>query len=176
MSVEKGRARATWFLWGAVVAGIALVLWYFGQPAVGTFEGERAPNFTVTELSSGDAVDLASLQGKPVFINFWATWCLPCLEEMPEIQALYEEHAGAFHVVAISDEPRQTVVRYLEDFDYTFPIYLDHKGEVGRSYLVRAMPTSIFIDRRGVIRSRHIGQLSGAEMENYLLEILDERV
>lgn len=175
MSVESKRPRKTWWLWPVIAVGAAIAVWYFGQPAIGTFEGDRAPDFTVEDLS-GETLNLSSLRGKPVFVNFWATWCLPCLEEMPEIQALYEKNPGAFHVVAISDEPRNTVVRYLEDFDYTFPIYLDRRGEVGRSYLVRAMPTSIFIDEQGIIRARHIGQLSGPEMEEYLQTILDERV
>lgn len=153
-----------------VAAGIAVVVWLYGQPPAGPFAGERAPDFTVTALD-GESVTLQSLRGKPVFVNFWATWCLPCLEEMPEIEELYREYPGRFHVVAVTDEPRTTVTRYLQSFDYTFPIYLDNRGEMGRSYLVRAMPTSLFIDERGVIRARHVGQINRAQMEHYLRQL-----
>lgn len=168
---QTKRSRPAWWLWVAAVAVIAGVLWYYGQPATGPFAGERAPNFEVTTLDQ-DRIAFESLLDKPVLINFWATWCLPCLEEMPAIQALYEKYPGAFHVMAISDEPLDTVTRYLEDFDYTFPIYLDPRGEVGRTYLVQAMPTSLFIDQRGIIRTRHIGQMTAEQMEQYLQPLL----
>lgn len=171
-SLKKERRRRTLLVWAGGIIVVALVLWRFGQPPVGPYEGERAPQATLTLLDSGERIELSSLRGKPVFINFWATWCLPCREEMPAIQALYDEHPGAFHVVAVSDEPAETVRAYVEEFGFTFPIYLDPRGEMGRAYHVLAMPTSLFLDEAGVIRARHIGQMTREQMEQYLRQLV----
>lgn len=171
METKPARKLPTWVFWTVGIAAIGLVLWQYGQPAIGPFQGERAPDFSVVDLD-GQTFHLEAFQGTPVLVNFWATWCLPCLEEMPEIQQVWEEFGDAFHVMAISDEPQHVVENYLADFSYTFPIYLDPGREVGQAYLVHAMPTSLFIDERGIIQARHIGQLSRQQLRDYLGQII----
>jgi len=151
----------------AVCLAIALVFWRYGNPPIGPFEGERAVDFSLETLS-GDRVAYADLAGQPVFINFWATWCVPCLEEMPIIQQVYTEHPGAFAVVAVSDEPVEKIREYVEKYGYTFPIYVDRGGAMNRAYQITFLPTSVFIDSEGVVRGRHVGQMGRSDIRSYL--------
>lgn len=155
---------------GAVCAAVVVVFWLFGSPPVGPYEGERALDFTLETLD-GKQVALKDFAGQPVFVNFWATWCLPCLEEMPIIQEMYEEHPGAFAVIAVSDEPLDTIRAYVEKYGYTFPVYVDRGGEMGQNYQVLFMPTSVFIDAKRVIQARHLGPLNRSQFTSYLERI-----
>jgi len=168
--VSRVEVRRRWYLIGAVCAAVVLVFWLFGSPPVGPYEGERALDFTLETLA-GDRVGYKDLAGRPIFVNFWATWCLPCLEEMPIIQELYEEYPGAFTIVAVSDEPVDTIREYVQKHGYTFPIYVDRSGTMGQEYQVLFMPTSVFIDAGGVIQKRHLGQLNRSDMLSYLEQI-----
>lgn len=156
-----------------VVAVVAVVLWLGQSPDEGPFEGNRAPAFELMDRR-GEPVASTAFAGKPLFINFWATWCEPCRYEMPEIQALYEEWDGAFEVLAVSDEPLPTVERYFNEFGYTFPYYIDADRSMNQAYLIRALPTSLFVDSRGIIRAVHLGQLTREQMEIYLARIVPE--
>jgi len=156
-----------------VAAVAAVILWFGHRPEEGPFEGNRAPQFSVMDLS-GELVASSQFSGKPLFINFWATWCEPCRYEMPEIQALYDEAGGAFEVIAVSDEPLPTVRRYLDAFGYTFPVFLDVDRSMNQDFLIRALPTSVFVDSKGIIRAVHLGQLTREQMEQYLARIVPE--
>lgn len=169
---DASRARYAFPL--LVIAAVAAVLFWFGKsPEEGPFEGNRAPAFALMDLA-GELVESTAFAGQPLFINFWATWCEPCRYEMPEIQALYDEAGGAFEVIAVSDEPLPTVQRYLDQFGYTFPVMLDVDRSMYEDYAVFALPTSVFIDARGVIRAVHLGQLTREQMETYLARIVPE--
>jgi len=105
----------------------------------------------VLSTPDGDDVALEDYRGKVVFLNFWATWCPPCREEMPSMQALYEELAEeGLAIVAVNVlEPEELVSDFIDENGFTFPVLLDHDGRVQLRYSVRAYPTTYIIDRGG---------------------------
>lgn len=135
--------------------------------------GSPAPDIVMT-YENGRVARLSDLRGKPVLINFWATWCGPCRFEMPEIVKAYEKHRGeGLVILAVNvEEGPQEVEEFAKAFKMTFPITLDTKGQVIDAYGVRAMPTSILVDREGIIRARWQGSITGDQLEERLRLIL----
>ncbi len=121
--------------------------------------GNLAPNFLIKNLQGGETT-LSEFKGKVVMINFWATWCGPCKAEMPSMEALYQNYARKdFEILAVSidmveDAP---VAAFIEDLSLSFPVLLDNDLEVNSLYQVRVVPTSILVDRKGVISYRLLG-------------------
>jgi peroxiredoxin len=138
-------------------------------------KGFLAPDFALTTLD-GAIVRLSDLRGKPVLINFWASWCGPCRSEMPHIQAAYEAHTGEGLVVLGVDqmESSRAVAQFVEEFDLTFPIPIDTDGAVSAIYQARGLPTSFFVDVDGIIRAMFIGPMSSGFIESTLEEILPQ--
>lgn len=159
-------------LLGVVLLAVVAVsgLHFFGPPQVAK-AAAAAPPFTVTDLQ-GNAVSLSSLQGKPVFINFWATWCPPCVGEMPDIQRMYSQYGEQVHfvIINIDGEPSE-VQAFMAQNGYTFPAMLDTNGAAG-AYSVQAIPASYLIDASGNLLSSHIGSLSGSQMESFITAAL----
>lgn len=132
---------------------------------------EPAGDFDLETLS-GAHIHLADLRGQPVLINFWATWCGPCREEMPLIEGYYRRNNSSLRVLAINfDEPVEDVQAFIAENGFTFDVLLDPDTRVADLYRVRGLPTTIFIDPEGVIRYRHIGPLSEKQLVSYLQEI-----
>jgi len=117
-------------------------------------------DFTLESLAGGK-VSLASYKGKVVLLSFWATWCGPCKQEMPEMEALYQKlKPRGFEVVAVDMmEDKAVVADFVKKSGYTFPVLLDHTGEVGggQMYNARAIPTNYIVDKSGRIVGRKIG-------------------
>ncbi len=133
--------------------------------------GAHAPDFELQNLS-GEAIALSELRGKPVLINFWATWCGPCRLEMPDLQKIYELNEGDFLVLAVNaDEEKRIVERFAKDIGITFDVLLDPGGNVQSLYQLRGYPTSYLLDAEGIIRVQHIGILHEAQLEDYLVEV-----
>lgn len=110
-----------------------------------------APDFDVPALNAGRIV-LRELRGRPVFLNFWATWCVPCKTEMPAMERLYRRYKDrGFTIVAVSidTEPPPKIAAFAKGLGLTFPIGLDPKLEVANRYTVRALPSSFLIDKNG---------------------------
>jgi peroxiredoxin len=137
--------------------------------------GQPAPDFTLGTLGGGEA-GLSDFRGQPMLINFWATWCGPCRVEMPEIVRAYEAHSGAgFTVLAVNLTDQDTledVQAFVEEFDMTFPVLLDTRGEVPRLYGLLGLPMSIFVDREGRIARIYIGLMSGEQIDEFVGQIL----
>ncbi|MEL7537404.1 MAG: TlpA disulfide reductase family protein [Pseudomonadota bacterium] len=130
-----------------------------------------APNFTL-ESFSGETLSLDSFRGDVVMINFWATWCGPCREEMPILDELYSRYQRAgFQLlgVNIDDEP-QRAKDMIAELGVSFPVLFDSSKEVSELYAVQAMPVSVMVDRDGVIRYVHHGYKPGYE-DKYLDQI-----
>jgi peroxiredoxin len=123
--------------------------------------GSPAPDFSL-EDTAGRTVTLGDYRGKVVLINFWATWCLPCRAEMPELESIYRARRGdGFEVVAIDlQESDAEVQPFMEELGLTFPALLDRDGFVSRAYRARALPSSFLVDRQGTIRYVKIGPLT----------------
>jgi peroxiredoxin len=166
----------------AIVAGLAVVVlaplaWYAGTrplgnaaggvvslggaaQGVGPQAGKAAPDFKLQD-PGGKTVELKQYRGRPVLLNFWATWCAPCKEEMPELEQLYRQYENqGLVVLGVSVDDSSSVKQVpglLKEGNpsvgsYTFPIALDEKQEVTRQYKLFGVPSSFFVDRDGVIR------------------------
>lgn len=139
-------------------------------------KGFPAPDFTWTD-AQGKEVKLSDLKGKPVFINFWATWCPPCRAEMPDIQKFYEKTNKEVTVLAVnltySEKSEQDIAQFISEGGYTFPILLDQKGLLAQKYLIRAIPTSFFIDDQGVIRNKYTGALNIEKINSIIADITE---
>ena len=125
-----------------------------------------APNFTL-ESRDGGSVSLAELEGQVVMINFWATWCVPCRQEMPHLQALYERYNGlGFELLAVNVEDNPAGARkWLEETPVTFPVLFDARNDVSKLYKVVAMPSTVLVGRDGTMRYIHHGYKPGYEGE-----------
>lgn len=117
-----------------------------------------APDFTLEDLS-GKRVTLKSLKGKVVFLNFWATWCIPCRQEMPAMEKLHREFKGqGLEVVAVNiKESRKEAQKFFAELGLTFTGLLDSYGEVSQEYGAWSIPISYFIDRKGEFIGKAIG-------------------
>ena len=135
--------------------------------------GSPAPDFTL-ETPDGSTVRLSELKGKPVFINFCATWCGPCREEMPAMQELFDQYRdrGLVILAVEMEEDARVVRRWIEQGGYTFTFVLDKEGEQVKRYNVTAAPTSYFVGRDGVIRDLKLGALSRAEMQSKVEKLM----
>ncbi|RLL45420.1 TlpA family protein disulfide reductase [Oceanobacillus piezotolerans] len=131
--------------------------------------GETAPNIEL-ETVDGETFSLTDLRGKKVILNFWATWCPPCREEMPEMQKFYDEHKDEVEVVAVNlsdtENNLQDVPDYISQYGYTYPIPMDKEGTVASAYSVITVPTTYFIGTDGVVQqARKLGPMDYEFME-----------
>ena len=135
--------------------------------------GSPAPDFTLQTVD-GTPLRLSDLKGKPVFMNFWATWCVPCREEMPAMQELYEQYRdrGLVILAVNMEEDQARVQRWIDQGGFTYTFVLDSEGQQLKRYNVNAAPTSYFIGRDGVIRDLKLGAISRAEMQTKVEKLL----
>lgn len=129
---------------------------------VGTEVGDAAPDFLL-RLAGGGSLRLSDLRGTPLLVNFWATWCTPCREEMPRIVRAYND--GGFVVVAVNLQENEGIIRdFADDFGMVFPVPIDRTGEVGETWRIggpiEGIPSSYFIDGAGIVRARVFGPMS----------------
>jgi peroxiredoxin len=131
----------------------------------------NSPEFSLYSLE-GDHIKLSDDAGIPVIINFWATWCGPCVIEMPLLQERYDHFKPNLAVLAVNaGESKESVRKFITENNLTFPVLIDPTRSVQKLYQVRAYPTTYFIDGDGTIQAVHIGVLSQDELDKYLSEI-----
>ena len=131
--------------------------------------GEKAPDFTLQTLE-GETVKLSDYRGKKVFLNYWATWCPPCREEMPEMQRFHEAYEDEVVILAVngtgSEKSREDVKKFVAENDFTFPILMDKELEINQIYQILSIPTTYFIGTDGVIQEpRIVGPMTFEVME-----------
>lgn len=134
--------------------------------------GQPAPNFTLNDLD-GNEVSLADFRGRPVIVNFWATWCGPCRIEMPELQEAFEarqEEGLAILAVNMEESPEMVSRFFYDDLRLTFTPLLDKEGQVADLYGVFNLPTTYFVNPEGTIAAVHRGPLTGGQIDGYLQE------
>jgi cytochrome c biogenesis protein CcmG, thiol:disulfide interchange protein DsbE len=151
-----------WAVTGIVVGGLALgaaaLTWV--APDTGVEINRPAPNFRAIDLATRDSVSLEDYRGSVTLVNIWATWCVPCREEMPSMQRLYDSvGTRGFRIAAISiDEGSpEDVTAFARELDLSFDILHDRSGAVERLYQTTGVPESFLLDRRGVLVKRVIG-------------------
>jgi thiol-disulfide isomerase/thioredoxin len=156
-----------------LTAGLVITGCTTGSEPIATV-GEAAPNFELQNLD-GQSISLSSLKGSPVLINFWATWCGPCVSEMPYIQEINKEWSDKGLIVLainLGDNASQAE-QFLQDHNLSLPVLLDTNKVVAPKYGIRAIPTTFFIDKNGIVRVKIIGAFpSKAAIESRLGEIM----
>ena len=122
--------------------------------------GVRPSDFSLP-LLDGTTFTLSQLQGRGVFLNFWATWCPPCRAEMPSMEALYQRLKDrGLEIIAVNlGESRNTVSNFMTQYNLSFPAALDLRSSTGSLYGVQAVPTTYIIDRRGLVVARLVGSI-----------------
>ncbi len=121
--------------------------------------GGAAPDFKVNPFATkGETVNLSDFKGKVVLLDFWATWCGPCREVMPEVQALHEKYQErGLEVMAITQESRDQVIPFARARNTTYPLYLDTFGYANKAFRVTAIPTAVVVGRNGAILETIVG-------------------
>jgi len=139
--------------------------------AASSLEGQVAPDF-VLRSATGENLRLSEYRGDVVLINFWATWCGPCRQEMPLLDDLYGRYQRVgFNLLGVNiDEDSRRAMQMVQELGVKFPVLFDENKEVSKLYEVAAMPVTILVDREGIVRHVHHGYKPGYE-EMYLTEI-----
>lgn len=138
--------------------------------------GKPAPDFMLSTLD-GAKVSLSQFRGQPVLINFWASWCFPCREEMPELVRTYEGlKAEGFTIIGVNltySDSLPDIQAFVNEFNITFPVLLDLDGTVAQGlYQMPGLPTSVFVNRDGKIARNQVGVMNGEQIARYVAEIL----
>ncbi|HSG96808.1 MAG TPA: TlpA disulfide reductase family protein [Woeseiaceae bacterium] len=151
----------------------ALVLSIFAVSSLASsgLEGQAAPDFAL-KSSTGDNLRLSEYRGDVVMVNFWATWCGPCRQEMPLLDQLYSRYQRVgFSLLGVNiDDDSRRAMQMVEELGVNFPVLFDARKEVSKLYEVEAMPVTVIIDRQGTVRYVHHGYKPGYE-DKYLDQI-----
>lgn len=162
----------------AVLFGLLLLL-LVGAPAVALEVGDRAPDFAAPNLNGKGTVELSKYRGKVVYLDFWASWCAPCLKAIPEIEKIRAEMpADSFQVVAVNvDQKKKKALRFLDKHPVGYPSASDPKGRLPGQYGVETMPTSYLIDANGVVRYVHPGfqRGDGSKLRHEIRALLEKK-
>jgi peroxiredoxin len=152
---------------------IALVFSVFAASSLASsgMEGQKAPDFAL-KSSTGENLRLSEYRGDVVMINFWATWCGPCRQEMPLLDELYNRYQRVgFNLLGVNiDDDSRRAMQMAEELGIDFPVLFDAAKEVSRLYEVEAMPVTVLVDREGTVRYVHHGYKPGYE-DKYLDQI-----
>ena len=168
----------------AILVGVALIFLPTVSPQTASKiaragqlpkEGEIPLDFELKTLT-GETIKLSSLRGSPVLINFWATWCGPCKEEMPLLVEQYNWNKGrGLRVLAIDSvafDNLDDILKYVDQYKMTFDVLLDEDDQVSLDWAIMGLPSSIFIKPDGTVAAVKVGQMSSAQLNEYLKLIL----
>ncbi|MGB5165066.1 MAG: TlpA disulfide reductase family protein [Woeseiaceae bacterium] len=155
----------------STLTGLTFALFALTSLASSGLEGQAAPDFSL-KSSTGENLRLSEYRGDVVMINFWATWCGPCRQEMPLLDELYDRYQRVgFNLLGVNiDDDSSRAMKMVADLGVSFPVLFDERKEVSKLYQVNAMPVTVLVDRDGTVRHVHHGYKPGYE-EKYLNEI-----
>ncbi|MEI2608213.1 MAG: TlpA disulfide reductase family protein [Candidatus Promineifilaceae bacterium] len=178
------------FRWAAIImmaTFLGLAWMSYSQEAVvdasqiadlpeGPLAGYQAIEFTLPTLE-GETFSLSEYRGQPVILNFWASWCGPCLAELPLLERTAIFYRGRVTILGINNgESIRTVEQFAQEHDLSFPLLLDDNYLVGDQYLVTALPTTFFIDQYGVIQEVFTGILNEGILQDRIEALLNAEV
>jgi cytochrome c biogenesis protein CcmG/thiol:disulfide interchange protein DsbE len=146
----------------AVLAGIAILT----SGRSGNRLPHKAPTFAVADLRQPDqTIKLTALRGTPVVLNFWATWCVPCRQEMPDLEAVHRSLGLTVAFLGINNrDSRRPAAAFLRTTKVTYPTGFDPDGQIAAAYEVLGMPTTVFISADGTVLAKHTGQLKASTL------------
>ena len=183
-------------LWTVAAVAVGLALWIRQKPstplqlsqpnpkAAASLEreaaGKRVPNFRLRTLEPfrdewGDTLDYQEFTGKaPLVINFWASWCVPCREEAPLLEAAWQKRGERVQFIGINyRDQEEDALDFIAEFGQSFPSGADPRGDVGLEFGLFGIPTTYFVDPDGTIRSVKVGEISADELESKLEELVE---
>ncbi|BBI31632.1 TlpA family protein disulfide reductase [Cohnella abietis] len=129
--------------------------------------GYTAPSFSLADID-GKIYDLKKLRGKPIILNFWASWCGPCKDEAPSFVKLNKEYGDRLQIIAINltaTDSVKSAQQFAQEYGFTFPVVFDTDGEVAARYEIRPIPSTIFIDSQGIITDGVLGALTWDDLQ-----------
>ncbi len=144
-----------------------------GAPA-SVVEAVQAPDAAIVRIGSGEATSIAALSGnRPLYLNFWASWCPPCVGEMPSIDALYKKYGEQVNFACISVDSTEADARgYYEKANLSVPLYYGDEAAICRAYDIQVIPVSILVAPGGEIIATHAGSMNESELEAFLKKAL----
>ena len=165
---------------GLVASLLALLVWKVAAGPESEVEGlsrgktPPAPGFSLPRLNGEGEISLASLRGKAVVINFWASWCVPCKEEAPVLEAAWREHRDRGLVVlgVNSQDLSSDARRFAREVGWTYPLVRDGEGETLGPYAVPAFPETFFVDRKGKVVARIDGPVTDETLRENIERVL----
>ena len=157
----------------AIVAGIYM----FAAPSGKSLTASKgssieAPNFTFT-LLDGNKVKLSDYRGKPVVLNFWATWCPPCREETPVLVKVFDKYDGDVQFLGvIQNDTKESAAKFAQEYKMNYPSGLDSTGDISNAYKIAGIPTSFFINSDGTVKASYIGAIEEKKLVEYIEDLL----
>ena len=134
---------------------------------------KAAPDEALIGINTSDATIHGLAGEKPVFLNFWATWCPYCTKEMPAIEELYKKYGGRLNFAAVSvDDENGAAAAFVQSRGLTVPVYTGALNKIGNDYNLDAIPKSVLVGTDGAIIAEHVGGMSAAELEAFLMKAL----
>lgn len=157
-----------------VLLAAALLAACSGDPPAKLNVGDIAPSFQTVRLDGAPAQFPAAWAGRPVVIRFWADWCRFCEGEMKAIESVWQRHrATGLEVIAINaGQDRKTAAAFIAKIGVTYPVLLDERSKIARNYGVVGLPTTYFVDAKGIVRAKLIGEADEATFERHVQELL----
>ena len=135
-----------------------------------------APDFSSTSAESGETVKLSDKFGKPIVINFWASWCYPCKSELPDFEEMYKKYGNEVEFMMVNltsgNETKEVASAFIESCGYTFPIYYDTMSSGTMAYGIRAVPLTVFVNKDGSIAAYYNQKIDGETLENGIKSII----
>lgn len=162
---------------GVVIAAVLVGILFLGlgknpnairSPLV----GRAAPTFALREVGTGRTIDIAQLKGRPLVINFWATWCGPCWEEHPLLVASARSRPDVQFVGVVFQDSEEKILGFLQQRGSSYPTVVDDKGKTAIAYGVGGVPETFFLDANGVIVAKHSGPLSDGDLQEELRKVV----
>ena len=162
-----------------VVVAFLLFTFLKGKPKHEIATGRQAPDLELRDEISGRKLTSADFKNKVLLVNFWATWCPPCKEEMPSIESLFRDLAAndRFQMITILyNDTYQDGTVYMKQNGYTFPVYSDNNSITARNFGVTGVPETYVIDKKGILKKRVIGpaEWNSPEAKNFINSLLNE--